>query len=194
MNTVEPVLRLIIKGIPATAGSKDVKPIWAGKAGDRHPTGRFNVVESPSPAKQSWRKSVLDEAYAAVRCTCPDPDCTAMRDGFPLDEALVVSFVFTVPKPKSAPKTIVTYPTARPDALKYGRATEDHMTAGGVLKDDARVVEYGRLAKVYPNEDPGALPVPGAIVMVWRRSQLPRIPSLVVPSIIAPDSLFEVNA
>lgn len=192
--TVDPVLRLVIHGRPATAGSKDVKPIWAGKAGDRHPTGRFNVVESPSPAKNSWRKAVIDAAQAAVRCKCPDPGCTALVDGFPLDEALVASMVFTVLKPASAPKRTVSYPSARPDVLKYGRATEDHLQAGGVLKDDARVVEYGRLAKVYPGEDPGALPVPGAIVMIWRRMQLPRIPSLVVPSILAPDSLFEVTA
>lgn len=169
---VDPVARLVIFGTPGTAGSKDAFPIYKGTGADRHFTGRVAVTEQKSKTKTSWRQAVLDEVRNQYACTCPDPDCTSLRQPFPLDEALTVSMVFTVKKPASAPKLTRTWPVARPDALKYARATEDHLTAAGVLKDDARVVDYRRLAKVFAGEDPDALAVPGAVVTVWRTVEL----------------------
>jgi Holliday junction resolvase RusA-like endonuclease len=43
---------------------------------------------------------------------------------------------------------------------------EDALTAAGVWVDDARVVEYTRLAKVFCNEDPEALDRPGVVIHI----------------------------
>jgi hypothetical protein len=74
--------------------------------------------------------------------------------------------VFTVQKPKSAPKTRRTWPDKKPDLSKLVRSTEDAITDAGLWADDARVVEYARLAKVYPGEDPMALSSPGVWVAI----------------------------
>ena len=59
---------------------------------------------------------------------------------------------------------------ANPDLSKLLRSTEDALTDAGLWADDARVVEYERLAKVYPGEDPEALPVPGVRIEIRARS------------------------
>ena len=51
---------------------------------------------------------------------------------------------------------------------KLARSTEDALTDAGLWRDDSRVVEYTRLAKVWANEDRDALGVPGAVIRVWR--------------------------
>ena len=78
-----------------------------------------------------------------------------------LDGPLRVRMVFTLPKPASAPKRCTTWPMRTPDLSKLARSTEDALTDAGIWRDDARVVEYSRLAKVFPGEDPEALAVPG---------------------------------
>lgn len=135
-------LRIIAYGRPAPQGSK------------RH-VGRGIMVES-SKYVRPWRQCVQ---AAAVE----------VRNGSaPLDGPLLVRMVFTVPKPKSAPKTRTTWPDRMPDLSKLCRATEDALTDAGVWADDARVVGYGRLAKVYPGEDPEALEAPGVRVEITR--------------------------
>jgi hypothetical protein len=167
-----PVLRLVVHGTPGTAGSKSAFPIYKGSGPERHFTGRVAVAESPSKTKTNWRTAIVDEVRRALACTCPAPDCTRLAPPFPLDEALVASIVFTVKKPGGAPKRARTWPTARPDLLKYARATEDALKDAGVFVDDARLVDYRRLAKVYPGEDPDALTVPGAVITMWRAADL----------------------
>ena len=81
----------------------------------------------------------------------------------PLDCPLRLHMVFTLPKPASAPKRRQTWPMRTPDLSKLARSTEDALTDAGIWKDDARVVEYGLLAKRYPGEGRGALEAPG----VW---------------------------
>jgi hypothetical protein len=49
-------------------------------------------------------------------------------------------------------------------------STEDALTDAGVWEDDSRVVEYKRLAKVFPGEDVDALDVPGAVIRISRIS------------------------
>jgi crossover junction endodeoxyribonuclease RusA len=99
-------------------------------------------------------------------------DAVAVLDGItgwvPLDEPVALEMVFTVAKPVSAPKRRRTWPDRTPDLSKLCRATEDALTTAGVWRDDARVVEYLRLAKVYPGEDPDALSSPGAVIRVYR--------------------------
>ena len=80
---------------------------------------------------------------------------------------VMVRMIFTMPKPASAPKRRRIWPMGMPDLSKLARSTEDALSDAGIWRDDARVVEYGRLAKVYPGEDPEALDTPGAIIEVY---------------------------
>lgn len=83
-----------------------------------------------------------------------------------LDQPLAAVMVFTMPKPVSAPRTRRTWPMRMPDLSKLCRSTEDALTKL-VWADDARVVEYRRLAKVYPCEDVDALDVTGAVIRIY---------------------------
>ena len=133
---------IVAYGTPAPQGSK------------RH-VGRGVMVES-SKAVKPWREAVKTAALEVM-------------DGRPaLDGPLRVSMVFTVRKPTSAPKSRRTWPDRTPDLSKLCRATEDALTEAGVWTDDARVVAYDWLAKVFPGEDVGALHIPGVTVTVWR--------------------------
>jgi crossover junction endodeoxyribonuclease RusA len=160
----DPLLRIVVRGTPGTAGSKSGFPIYRGTGADRHFTGRVAVAEQDkSGTKRNWRQAIVHAAREQL------DEATGL---YPLDEPLVIDMIFTVAKPAAAPKTRRTWPVARPDLLKYARATEDALTAAGVLKDDARVVEYGRLAKVYPREDGDALDSPGVTIRIWRITDL----------------------
>jgi Holliday junction resolvase RusA-like endonuclease len=121
-------------GIPAPQGSK------------RH-VGHGVMVEA-SKKTRPWRSAVLDA-------------CPAIAT--PLDGPLAVRMVFTVPRPKTAPKRLLR-PFTTPDLSKLARAVEDSITDAGLWADDARVCEYVRLAKVWAWFDAEALPVPGVIV------------------------------
>ena len=89
---------------------------------------------------------------------------------------LAVDMIFTLARPKSHYRTgrnahllrdsAPARPTGAPDLSKLARATEDALTEAGVWKDDAAVVEYRRLAKVYPGSDPDALDQPGALIRI----------------------------
>lgn len=141
-----PVFTIIAYGSPAPQGSKR----FVGMSG-----GRGMMVESSKRVKP-WREDVKTAAEK-------------IRNGAaPLDGPLLVSMVFTVPKPKSAPKKKRTWPDRKPDLSKLSRSTEDALTDAGIWTDDARIVEYVRLAKVYPNEDRDALEAPGARICIWR--------------------------
>ncbi|HVJ61530.1 MAG TPA: RusA family crossover junction endodeoxyribonuclease [Tahibacter sp.] len=142
-------LEIVVFGSPAPQGSKAFKGTFTGKDGRIH----AKLAESSAKVKP-WRSDVKDKAEAA-RAGAP-----------PIDAAVRVRMVFTVPKPKSAPKTRRTYPSRKPDVSKLCRSTEDALTDAGLLADDARIVEYGRLAKVYPGEDPEALEAPGVRIVV----------------------------
>ena len=140
------MIEIIAYGTPAPQGSK------------RH-VGNGVMIES-SKKVRPWRQDVKAAAEAWRE-----------RNGMPapLDCPIVVRMVFTLPKPSSAPKTKRTYPMRTPDLSKLARSTEDALTDAGVWKDDARVVEYGRLAKVFPGEDPDSLDSPGVVIVITRK-------------------------
>jgi crossover junction endodeoxyribonuclease RusA len=71
--------------------------------------------------------------------------------------------VFTLPKPKSAPKTRRTLPDRKPDIDKLVRSTCDALTTAGVYEDDARIVSL-TASKVFPGEGIDALDVPGCVI------------------------------
>jgi hypothetical protein len=69
----------------------------------------------------------------------------------PLEGPVILAVTFTLVKPKSAPKTKVTWPCKKPDLDKLLRSTCDGLKAGGAYADDAQVVEILRLGKFYPD-------------------------------------------
>lgn len=152
MAAIEYCIRIVVRGNPAPQGSKSFKGMTnAGRA----------ILAESSKKVQPWRMDVKAAAEALI----------SERNLSPLDGPLVARMVFTLPKPKSAPKTRRTYPMRTPDLSKLLRSTEDALTDAGLWADDARVVEYERLVKVYPNEDPESLPVPGVRIEVRARGE-----------------------
>ena len=135
-------IELIAYGSPAPQGSK------------RH-VGGGRMIESSKKVKP-WRQDVKD---AAERLLAESGVAT-------LDGPILARMVFTVPKPASAPKKRRTYPWRKPDVSKLVRSTEDALSDAGLWRDDSRVVEYSRVAKVFPGEDPEALDRPGVRITV----------------------------
>jgi Holliday junction resolvase RusA-like endonuclease len=163
---VKPLTRVVVHALPAPQGSKD--PF-------RNPhTGRIHMVETNKKVLVPWRDAVRAAAWERIRC-CPDPECEKLADGYPLDEALLARMVFTLPKPVSAPKTRRIWPKGRPDLSKLARSTEDALSDIGLWRNDARVVGYTRLAKVFPGEDPEALGAPGVVIEVYPVAGAPLI-------------------
>lgn len=76
-----------------------------------------------------------------------------------------VDIVFTLPKPKSAPKKRATLPDRKPDIDKLLRSTLDALVQVGVIEDDARVVSV-HCTKSFPGESENALAYPGAVIQV----------------------------
>ncbi|MFJ1539342.1 RusA family crossover junction endodeoxyribonuclease [Micromonospora chalcea] len=149
------VIRIVAYGIPGPQGSKTAK--------GRNPhTGHAILVESSKKVKP-WRAAVEAAALLALNGLPRD-----VRAAFPLDCPIAGRFVFTLPKPKSAPKRARTWPMLYPDTSKLLRSTEDALTKAGVWADDARIVEFDRLAKVYPGEDPESLDRPGVVIELRR--------------------------
>lgn len=141
------MLKIIVYGEPAPQGSKK----FVGMI-----NGHGMLAESSKKVKP-WRQDVVAAAKAVLG------EGTA-----PMDGNLVVRMVFTLHKPAGAPKTRRTYPNKKPDVSKLARSTEDALVTAGAIKDDARIVGFERLFKVYPNEDPEALSSPGVRIEIRR--------------------------
>lgn len=136
---------VVVYGNPAPKGSK--------RAFVNKRSGRVSLVES-SKREKPWRQDVMEAALHA-------------RGGASaLDGPLRMRLVFTVPKPKSAPKSRRTWPDRKPDVDKLLRSVLDALVSAGVIADDARVVDMTRLAKVFVGEDPEALDAPGARIAI----------------------------
>lgn len=143
------LLRIVVYGSPAPQGSKKFVGVV---------NGHGVMVESSRKVKP-WRQDVKAAALA-------------VRNGAPtLDGPLIVRMVFTLPKPLSAPKRKRTWPDKKPDLSKLVRSTEDALTDAGIWRDDARVIGYSRLAKVFPGEDPEALDAPGCVIEIAPASE-----------------------
>jgi Holliday junction resolvase RusA-like endonuclease len=76
-----------------------------------------------------------------------------------------VTIIFTVTKPKSAPKKRQTWPGKKPDIDKLCRSTLDGLVTAGVIEDDARVIVLNA-SKAFPGEHPDSLDVPGAVIRI----------------------------
>lgn len=143
-----PVLTVIVFGSPAPQGSKSFKGLRNGKA----------IMLESSKHVKPWRDAVRADAILARQ---------QVPGWAPLDVPLELEMVFTVPKPASAPRRRRTWPDRMPDLSKLCRSTEDALKDAGVYRDDARIVRYRDLAKVYPGEDPNALESPGVLIRIW---------------------------
>lgn len=141
LPAVEPqrMVEIRVYGMPGPQRSKRL----VGR--DGHDRGI--LVESSSKVKP-WRQAVK---YAALEASA--------RVGGPVE----VQMIFTLPKPKNAPKTRRTWPSSRPDLSRLVRSTEDALTDAGTWDDDARVVRCVA-SKVFAGEGPDALDRPGAVI------------------------------
>lgn len=84
----------------------------------------------------------------------------------PYEGAVVMRLVVSLRRPPSVSRKKRPYPSVAPDTDKLLRAVGDALQKCGVIVDDAQIVDFTRLAKVYCNEDPEALEVPGARIVV----------------------------
>ncbi len=137
-------MTITVYGSPAPQGSKR----FVGHAGN----GRGIMVES-SKAVKPWREAVKWAAREALQANGAFVDAISME------------ITFTLQKPKSAPKTRVTYPDKKPDLSKLVRSTEDALTDAGVWENDARVVSC-LARKVFPGEHVKSLATPGAFIEI----------------------------
>lgn len=112
------------------------------------------MIES-SKAVKPWRQDVKAAAIEAV----------GHLMGIAFFGPVTVHMIFTLPKPKSAPKHRRTWPDRKPDLSKLVRSTEDALTDAGVWEDDARIVRCVA-SKVYPGEGTEALHIPGAVIRI----------------------------
>ena len=134
--------RFTVLGTPAPKGSKSFKGFAK--------SGKAILVESSAAAKP-WAEAVK---WAAIENRCahvPGP--------------VTVRIVFTLPKPKGAPKNRTTYPSRAPDLDKLIRCTWDALVQVGLIEDDSRII-WAECGKVFPGEHADALPVPGALIVV----------------------------
>lgn len=165
----QPELRLtiVVHGDPAPQGSKAYKGHRLNAKSGRMSAVLVEQVKGVKP----WRQRVHAAALAAIR---------DYPDWQPLDGPLAADMVFTVrTKPDSRPvwwprnvpwsKHFHWRPASAPDLSKLARSTEDALTTARAWKDDARLVEYGRLAKYYAGDPshPDALPEPGALIRLY---------------------------
>lgn len=152
-----PVFQLTVHGTPGPQGSK--------KGFYNKALGRVQMVESSKKVKP-WRDAVRTDAV------------DERGDAVPLDCPVLVDMVFTFTRPKGHYRTgrnahllrdgAPIRPAGYPDLDKIARSTGDALKDAGVLKDDGRISEYGRLAKVWANEDRDALDSPGVVIRIFR--------------------------
>lgn len=145
------VLTFALLGLPIAQGSKSFKGVSR--------SGRAIMVESAKGLKP-WRANVHTVIRAAIG-RHPAPPA-----GWPLLGPLAVDLCFTMPRPKSAPKTRRTWPVVKPDVDKVARAVLDSGTTAGLWGDDSQVVDL-HAWKVYPLETPRALRAPGLHAVVY---------------------------
>ena len=145
------MIDLIVYGMPAPQGSK--------KFVGRTATGR-GIIANTSNKTEPWRNDVMAQCIRFM-----DNDINFE----PFTCAVAVSMVFTFLRPKSVSVTKRPYCSTAPDLCKLARSTEDAISASGLWHDDALVVDYQRLAKVYAGEDEDALPRAGARIRIWAK-------------------------
>ncbi len=145
------MVEITVYGLAAPQGSKR----FMGMKG-----GRGVMIESSARVKP-WREAVKNAALdkrAAMKCVGMETTICG---------PVLVEMIFTLPKPKSAPRGRRTWPDRKPDLSKLVRSTEDAITDVLLWEDDARVVQCLSM-KVFPGEHQDALEMPGALIRISR--------------------------
>lgn len=132
-------------------------------------TRRGRGIEAPD----DWSAGAFEYADGSI---VPVARQVAM---LPLDQPVHLRMVFSFPRPKSHYRTgrnshllrpgAPSRPSGKPDLDKLARSTCDALSTAAIVRDDARVVEFDRLAKVWCGEDREALDTPGARIVVIPR-------------------------
>lgn len=146
-----PAVAVTVHGRPAPKGSKDAVGYRRGKNGQM-----VTVMKESSPHLEAWMQAVELIVRQAL----------ARRRARKACGPVYVHCVFTMPKPKSAPKRRRTYPATFPDIDKLERATYDAITKALAWDDDGRVIE-NHSVKAYPREHPDALDRMGAVIRIY---------------------------
>ena len=141
-------MKIVVYGEPGAQGSKRFVRTTA--------QGKGIMVES-SAKVAPWRQDVKSAAEAVLETLGRPP---------PFTGPLAVRMVFTFLRPASVKRHKRPWPSVAPDLSKLCRSTEDALKQGGVIHDDALIVEYTRLAKVYANEDEDALDRSGVLIII----------------------------
>lgn len=144
-------MMITVWGKPVQQGSKD----FVG----RTKSGRGIMVEQNKERLDSWRGEIIKACREYQR---DNPTFTR------LEGAIVARLIFCFDRPKSVSRRKRPFMSVAPDLDKLIRACLDGLTAGGAIADDALVVEFTRVAKVYCKEDPEALDIPGAVIVLGR--------------------------
>lgn len=135
------------------------------EGGARCCTITVHGLPAPQGSKRHVGNGVMIESSAKVKPWREACKWAALEVGASIKGAVAIEIVFTMPKPKSAPKKIVTFPDKKPDIDKLCRSTLDALVSAGAIEDDARVISlYSR--KVFPGEHQKALAVPGAVISI----------------------------
>jgi len=124
------------------------------------------IVTADNAKTKPWRQAIVDSAREQ------------MRGCGPLLGPVELTVRFYLPRPKSAPKRVLV-PAKLPDLDKLVRAVCDALTAAGVWRDDAQVVQV-LASKAFAGgvADPDPNGVPRATIEVYERwrSYLRRLP------------------
>lgn len=144
-----------VYGNPAPQGSK--------RNFGKTKLGRTIMVEA-SDKVTPWRADVMTAARRAIE---EHKQLYQLATWEPFSTAVAARMVFSFARPPSVKRHKRPFPSVAPDVSKLARSTEDALQAAGVLRDDCLIVDYTRLGKVYCGEDPEALEVPGALVILF---------------------------
>lgn len=144
---------ITVYGEPAPQGSK--------RAVNRGNANRPVSIVDSSPKLAPWRSDVINATHNAMRLEKELTGCW-----FTMAGPIVARMVFSFRRPKSVTYAKRPFPSVYPDLSKLARSTEDALKAAGAIMDDALIVDYTRLAKMYCNEDPEALESPGCYIVL----------------------------
>ena len=147
-EAVTPRMKIIVYGEPGAQGSK--KFLGRGKSGK-------GIMVETSTKVEPWRQDVKAAAEAVLDSLGRPP---------PFTGPLAIRMVFSFLRPVSVKRHKRPWPSVAPDLSKLCRSTEDALKQAGVIHDDALIVEYTRLAKVYAGEDPDALDRSGVLIII----------------------------
>jgi hypothetical protein len=146
-----------VAGVPEPQGSK--------RAFNHNGSGKVVMIDNNHGALTTWRTLVA----TAVRLERDHLGLPMLGSGartWVWDEPMFLRLVFTMPRP-ARPK-YVNAPGTKPDLDKLARAVLDALTDSRLIRDDALVIGFDRLVKVFPGMDPESLSEPGLRLYVRR--------------------------